>query len=82
MLADKGSYNGKRILRPETVAKMSSIHFTYAEKVGFTPGLGMGLGVQVLMTPKEVTEMLPAGSFGHGGAWGTQTWIDSPAPSR
>jgi CubicO group peptidase (beta-lactamase class C family) len=76
MLADKGSFAGKKILRPETVAKMASVHFTYADKVGFTPGLGMGLGVQVVMTPKEVTEMLPPGSFGHGGAWGTQTWID------
>jgi CubicO group peptidase (beta-lactamase class C family) len=76
MLADKGSYNGKRILRPETVAKMASVHFTYAEKVGFTPGLGMGLGVQVVMKPSDVTAMLPEGSFGHGGAYGTQTWID------
>jgi CubicO group peptidase (beta-lactamase class C family) len=76
MLADKGGYAGKRILRPETVAKMSSVHFTYADKVGFTPGLGMGLGVQVVMKPTDVTAMLSPGSFGHGGAFGTQTWID------
>jgi CubicO group peptidase (beta-lactamase class C family) len=76
MLADKGSYRGKRLLRPETVAKMASVHFTYAEKVGFTPGLGMGLGVQVVMKPQEVTAALAPGSFGHGGAYGTQAWID------
>jgi CubicO group peptidase (beta-lactamase class C family) len=76
MLADKGSYAGKRILRPETVTKMSSVHFTYAEKVGFTPGLGMGLGVQVVMKPTDVTAMLSPGSFGHGGAYGTQCWVD------
>jgi CubicO group peptidase (beta-lactamase class C family) len=76
MLADRGTFGGKRIMRAETIAKMASVHFTYAEKVGFTPGLGMGLGVQVVMKPLEVTAMLPAGSFGHGGAYGTQAWID------
>jgi CubicO group peptidase (beta-lactamase class C family) len=76
MLVDRGRAGGKPFLRPETVAKMSSVHFTYAEKVGFTPGLGMGLGVQVVMKPAEVTAMLSPGSFGHGGAFGTQAWVD------
>ena|SRR6185436_6646547 len=76
MLADKGSAGGKHLLRPETVAKMTSVHFTYAEKVGFSPGLGMGLGVQVVMKPLGVTAMLSPGSYGHGGAFGTQAWID------
>jgi len=26
--------------------------------------------------PKGVTEMLSAGTFGHGGAYGTQSWAD------
>jgi CubicO group peptidase (beta-lactamase class C family) len=76
MLADRGKAGGKQLLRPETVTKMSSVHFTYAEKVGFSPGLGMGLGVQVVMKPTGVTAMLPTGSFGHGGAFGTQAWVD------
>jgi CubicO group peptidase (beta-lactamase class C family) len=75
-LAQRGTLAGHRILKEETVTRMTSVHFTYAEKVGFTPGLGMGLGVQVVMKPTDMTAMLPAGSFGHGGAWGTQTWID------
>jgi len=76
MLADRGKAGSKQLLRPETVAKMASVHFTYAEKVGFTPGLGMGLGVQVVMKPLQVTAMLSPGSFGHGGAFGTQAWVD------
>jgi CubicO group peptidase (beta-lactamase class C family) len=76
MLTEKGSLGGKRVMRAETIAKMASVHFTYAEKVGFTPGLGMGLGVQVVMKPLEVTASLSPGSFGHGGAFGTQAWID------
>ena len=80
MLLDKGkARGGKALLKPETVAKMTSVHFKPpkpGDKVGFSPGLGMGLGVQVVMTPTEVTEALSPGSFGHGGAHGTQAWAD------
>jgi CubicO group peptidase (beta-lactamase class C family) len=38
---------------------------------------GWGLGTCVLRTPHEgVAAMLSPGTFGHGGAWGTQAWID------
>jgi CubicO group peptidase (beta-lactamase class C family) len=38
---------------------------------------GWGIGICVLRTPHEgVAEMLSPGSYGHGGAWGTQAWID------
>lgn len=38
---------------------------------------GWGIGTCVLRTPHEgVAEMLSPGSYGHGGAWGTQAWID------
>lgn len=36
-----------------------------------------GVGTCILRTPHEgVAEMLSPGSYGHGGAWGTQAWID------
>ena len=38
---------------------------------------GWGLGTCVLKTPHEgVASMLSPGSYGHGGAWGTQAWVD------
>jgi len=38
---------------------------------------GWGIGTCVLRAPHDgVAEMLSAGSYGHGGAWGTQAWID------
>jgi CubicO group peptidase (beta-lactamase class C family) len=38
---------------------------------------GWGLGTCVLRQPHEgVPAMLSPGTFGHGGAWGTQAWID------
>jgi CubicO group peptidase (beta-lactamase class C family) len=45
-------------------------------KTGFTDGNGWGLGVCVVRQPQGVTAMLSPGSFGHGGAFGTQGWID------
>jgi CubicO group peptidase (beta-lactamase class C family) len=74
VLLDGGRAGGRRYLKPETVAELTKVHFK--EKAGFSPGLGMGLGVQVVMTPTEVTESLGVGSFGHGGAFGTQAWAD------
>lgn len=38
---------------------------------------GWGLGTCVLRAPHEgVASMLSPGTYGHGGAWGTQAWID------
>jgi CubicO group peptidase (beta-lactamase class C family) len=38
---------------------------------------GWGIGTCVLRAPHEgVAEMLSPASYGHGGAWGTQAWID------
>ncbi len=38
---------------------------------------GWGLGTCILRTPHDgVAAMLSPGSFGHGGAWGTQAWVD------
>ena len=43
---------------------------------GFVPGMGFGLGWAVVRQPQGITEMLSPGTFGHGGAFGTQGWID------
>ena len=38
---------------------------------------GWGIATCVLRTPHEgVAAVLSPGSFGHGGAWGTQAWVD------
>jgi len=43
---------------------------------GFTPGNAWGLGWCVVREPQGVTGMLSPGTFGHGGLYGTQGWID------
>ncbi|MFO0940022.1 MAG: serine hydrolase domain-containing protein [Pirellulales bacterium] len=43
---------------------------------GFTPGNAWGWGWCVVQQPQSVTRLLSPGTFGHGGAWGTQGWVD------
>ncbi len=75
MILNGGSLDGKRYLKPETVKLMTTIQ-TGPLKTGFTPGNGWGLGWCVVREPQGVTAMLSPGTFGHGGAYGTQAWID------
>ena len=67
--------NGKQYIKPESVKLMTSIQ-TGDLKTGFTDGNGWGLGWCVVRKPAGVTGMLSPGTFGHGGAYGTQAWID------
>jgi CubicO group peptidase (beta-lactamase class C family) len=75
MILGGGERDGKRYLKPQTVQLMTTIQ-TGELKTGFTPGNGWGLGWCVVREPQGVTAMLSPGSFGHGGAYGTQAWID------
>jgi CubicO group peptidase (beta-lactamase class C family)/acetyl esterase/lipase len=78
MVLRGGELDGKRYLKPETVKLMTTIQ-TGDLKTGFTPGNGWGLGWCVVREPQGVTAMLSPGTFGHGGAYGTQAWIDPTA---
>lgn len=75
MLLNGGELDGVRILKPETVKKMSSIQ-TGELKTGFTDGNAWGLGMCLVREPQGVTAALSPGTFGHGGAYGTQVWCD------
>lgn len=75
MLLRGGVAGSKRILRPETIREMTSLQ-TGDLHTGFVPGMGWGLGFGVVRQPQGITGMLHTGSFGHGGAYGTQSWAD------
>jgi CubicO group peptidase (beta-lactamase class C family) len=38
--------------------------------------MGFGFGWAVIKEPQGVHAMLSKGSYGHGGAFGTQAWVD------
>jgi CubicO group peptidase (beta-lactamase class C family) len=75
MMLNKGTLDGHRILSEKAVAEMTRTQ-TGDIKTGFVDGMSWGLGWQVVKEPKGVTEMLSPGTYGHGGAFGTQAWID------
>jgi CubicO group peptidase (beta-lactamase class C family) len=75
MLLNGGVVDGRRYLTAESVRMMSTIQ-TGDLVTGFTPGNGWGLGVCIVRRPQGVTERLSPGTFGHGGVYGTQFWID------
>lgn len=71
----KGALGGKRIVSEKNFLEMTKTQ-TGDIKTGFTDGMSFGYGFAVVKEPKGVTAMLSPGSFGHGGAFGTQYWID------
>ncbi|TWT38889.1 serine hydrolase domain-containing protein [Blastopirellula retiformator] len=75
MMLDGGQADGKRYLSESAVAEMTKLQ-TGDLKTGFTAGCGWGLGFYLVREPQGVTGMLSPGAFGHGGAFGTQGWID------
>ncbi len=85
MLLGGGTCEGRRYLSPEAM-KFLTTPQTGDLPTGFFQngplgnlGLnyGWGLGTCILRQPHAgVAAMLPPGSYGHGGAWGTQAWID------
>jgi CubicO group peptidase (beta-lactamase class C family) len=75
MMLGRGALDGKRVLSERSVEVMTQLQ-TGDLRCGFVDGMGFGFGWAVVKSPQGVTEMLSAGSYGHGGAFGTQGWID------
>jgi CubicO group peptidase (beta-lactamase class C family) len=75
MVLGGGRFDGKQYIKAQSVNLMTSLQ-TPGIKTGFTPGNGWGLGWCVVREPQGVTAMLSPDSYGHGGAYGTQAWID------
>lgn len=80
MLLGKGKLGDKRILSEEAVKVFSSQAIDDLA-TGFTPGNTWGIGCCIVKEPQGVSKDLSPGSFGHGGAFGTQAWID-PTKNR
>ena len=75
MMLNGGTHNGRRLLSRQSVSVMTALH-TGDLKAGFTPGLGWGLGWTVVREPLGTLELRSIGAFGHGGAFGTEGWVD------
>jgi CubicO group peptidase (beta-lactamase class C family) len=74
-LLNGGQLNGHSIIAEKTLHEMTHDQ-TGDIKAGFVPGSAWGLGFILVKHPEGVTEVLSPGTFGHGGLYGTQEWID------
>jgi CubicO group peptidase (beta-lactamase class C family) len=74
-MLNAGKAGDKQILSEAAVKQMTALQ-TGGLDCGFTPGMGFGFGWAVIKEPGGVHNMLSKGTYGHGGAFGTQAWID------
>jgi len=75
MMLNGGSYQGKRLLSRASVEAMTTLH-TGELEAGHSSGMGYGLAWTVVKDPIATTNFRSLGTYGHGGAFGTQGWID------
>ena len=85
MLLAGGTFGGKRYLSAQSVKLMTTVQtgdlptgfFQSAQFGNHGANYGWGVGTCILKAPHPgVAAMLSPGTFGHGGAWGTQAWMD------
>jgi len=75
MLINGGTLDGRRYLSEKSILEMTT-NQTGNLKAGFVPGSEWGLAIGIVRNSTGITEALSPGTFGHGGAHGTQAWID------
>ncbi len=85
MLLNGGTLDGRRYLSADAM-KLLMTPQTGDLPTGFFQtdqwgnrgaNYGWGIATSILKTPHDgVASMLSPGTYGHGGAWGTQAWID------
>jgi CubicO group peptidase (beta-lactamase class C family) len=84
MLANEGTFEGTRLLAPETVRRMRANHLggdlERQPTAGFAEttlnGVGFGLGVAVVVEPVRDRGGPGQGEFFWGGVFGTLFWVD------
>jgi len=74
MMLNRGEYNHVRLLSPASVNLMTRIH-TGDLSTG-QPGTGWGLGWFVVRDQAGSDSLMSAGTYGHGGRYGTYCFID------
>ncbi len=74
MMANGGEFRGKRILSSRTVRLMTVDHLDNG--IEHRPGLGFGLGFEVVLDQGSRGTYGSVGQFGWGGAYGSTYWVD------
>jgi CubicO group peptidase (beta-lactamase class C family) len=76
MMLNDGVYQGHRYLSPFSVHVMTEPQTTGIQPVGWMRGSDYGLAWEIVTDPFGELAGHTIGTYGHGGAFGTQGWID------
>jgi CubicO group peptidase (beta-lactamase class C family) len=76
MMLNNGVFEDRRYLSPYSVHLMTEAHTTGIHPVGWMRGADYGLAWEVVTDPLGELAGHTKGAYGHGGAFGTQGWID------
>jgi len=77
MLLNGGTYNGVRFLSKQSIETMTRVFTPDGVKPsGWLGGTGYGLTFEIVDAPEGTLLLHSPGTYGHGGAFGTEGWID------
>jgi CubicO group peptidase (beta-lactamase class C family) len=76
MLLAGGTFSGHRFLSAQAIETMRTVFTPDVTPSGWLGGTGYGLTFEVVNQPVGQLLLHPKGTFGHGGAFGTEGWMD------
>jgi CubicO group peptidase (beta-lactamase class C family) len=76
MLLNGGVYNGTRYLSKQSIETMTRVFTPDVKPSGWLGGTGYGLTFEIVDQPEGTLLLHSPGTYGHGGAFGTEGWID------
>lgn len=76
MLLNGGEYDGRRYLSRQAIETMTRVFTPNVTPSGWLGGTGFGLTFEIVNQPEGTLLLHSPGTFGHGGAFGTEGWID------
>ena len=76
MLLNGGELDSRRYLSRQSVETMTRVFTPDVTPSGWLGGTGYGLTFEIVNRPQGTLLLHSPGTFGHGGAFGTEGWID------
>jgi CubicO group peptidase (beta-lactamase class C family) len=76
MLLAGGTASGHRYLSRQSLATMTRVFTPNVSPSGWLGGTGYGLTFEIVNQPEGTLLLHSPGTFGHGGAFGTEGWMD------
>jgi CubicO group peptidase (beta-lactamase class C family) len=76
MLLNGGEFEGRRYLSRQAIATMTRVFTPKVKPSGWLGGTAYGLTFEIVTEPEGTLLFHSPGTFGHGGAFGTEGWMD------